>query len=439
MKVSGRCSGILGLLLLTAFCVASEGAEAARAGRREDGRQPWRGPRGPEELPTTAPDIYLRNLAGQIFSLEGLLAREPGNQDVRVELSQALHMRGRYRGDLDALQRALALLDAATARAPGDARLYALRATQQLFLHRFAQAADDLARARALGASEALLAECQRELDWNQGRYQEAERAIRQAAAERPSVWTLARLARLEHDLGRDFEAEQAFARAEDLIADPNPVPVAWLNLQRGHHHLVLGDHQRAAPFFREAVRRLPGHVAALEHLAETLHLQGHDAEALTLYTQALKDTGDAPVPEVLSGMASVLLSQGKKDEAARLVERAARRYEQLLRTHPEAMAWHAAEFFLGVGGNPARAAELLRYNVTLRPSGESWAALAEALLEQGDLGGARAALDQALGTQLHSARLYDTAAELHARLGDARRSQELREGARHLRSKERP
>ena len=412
--MSGRERNKL-VLLLAVLGFAEVGATPPRGG-------PW----GQKELPTTAADIYLSNLAGQVASVEERLARAAGDQDARVELSQLLHMRGKYRGDLDELQRALELMNTCVAQAPGDARLYALRGSQQLSLHRFARARDDLEQSRRLGGAATLGEELQQELDWSQGRHEGAEASIRRAAEQRPSVWTLARLARLEHDLGHQREADQAFARAEALITDTSPFTVAWLNLQRGHHKLVLGAYPQAESFLREAVRRMPGYVPALEHLAETLHLQGREAEALALYSQALGDRDESTSPEVLSGMATVLQAGGRKAEAERMVERATRRYGQLLQAYPEAMAWHAAEFFLGAGRDPAKAVELLKYNVELRPQGESWAALSEALLAQGARQEAKAALDKALDTPLRSPTVHQLAAKLQAAVPGAERCKPL-------------
>jgi tetratricopeptide (TPR) repeat protein len=98
-------------------------------------------------------------------------------------------------------------------------------------------------------------------------------------------------------------------------------------------------------------------------------------------------------------------------------------------------MSWHAAEFFLGAGREPAKAVELLRNNAALRPNGESWAALAKALMAQGEWEGAQAALDRALATPLRSAELYEAAAELHARLGNSARSEDMAARARRLRA----
>lgn len=63
--------------------------------------------------------------------------------------------------------------------------------------------------------------------------------------------------------------------------------------------------------------------------------------------------------------------------EADELHARATKRYEELLRRYPEAMAWHAAAFFAGEGADEARARSLLQQNAALRPNAESLDALA--------------------------------------------------------------
>ena len=64
---------------------------------------------------------------------------------------------------------------------------------------------------------------------------------------------------------------------------------------------------------------------------------------------------------------------------------RARAAWERLLARYPEAMYWHAAEFYLEHLGDPARAVELLQKNATLRPNVDSWLALADAQLACGD------------------------------------------------------
>ena len=55
-----------------------------------------------------------------------------------------------------------------------------------------------------------------------------------------------------------------------------------------------------------------------------------------------------------------------------RAARRATARYEELLAKYPEAMAWHAAEFFAGRRYDPARAPRCSRGSVELRPNAES-------------------------------------------------------------------
>ena len=78
-----------------------------------------------------------------------------------------------------------------------------------------------------------------------------------------------------------------------------------------------------------------------------------------------------------MGALAGLYREHGRVSEADALRARATKRYEELLAKYPEAMAWHAAEFFAGEGNDPARARALLRQNAELRPNAESLDALA--------------------------------------------------------------
>jgi len=89
-----------------------------------------------EEL---AADLYARGLAGDrqavidcIATLERILATSPDNQLARVYLGSAYTLRSRDLGfskaKLDALRKGIALMDAAAAAAPGNARVQLIRA-----------------------------------------------------------------------------------------------------------------------------------------------------------------------------------------------------------------------------------------------------------------------------------------------------------------------
>lgn len=375
-------------------------------------------PRSTKQLPTTAAAIWLANLDAQIGALEGRAA----GPDLLV-LSAAHHLRGRYRGDLDEIQHGIDLL----ACAPTDASCFQARADQEQSLHRFGAAEADLRHASHLAGREAgatRTAALQADLDWNAGRYAEAIPAIRAARAAHPATGTWIREAQLEHELGNEHAADVAYEKAEDAVTDTGPLVVAHLDVQRGMQKVDTGRLDEAVVFFRAAVERMPDWVTANEHLAEVLAMDGKDDEALRIYERVVRLSDD---PEFAHALAALYAKRGRAEEAKALTEKARARYEVLLAKYPEAMYWHASEFFLAVGDAP-RAVDLLTKNVALRPNSTSLVALARAKLAAHQ--DARPEIDRALAMPPVSARLFWTASKVHAgkpeAVGFARRAKEM-------------
>jgi tetratricopeptide (TPR) repeat protein len=392
---------------------------------------PLRGkPRSPSELPTTSGAIYLANLEGQITELERLTREAPGLLGNMPRLGALHHTHGRILGEPDELALGIDTVSQCVRQEPGNARTYLIRAEQEQSLHRFAAARADLVRARALGlaAPDAVRAsELETELDWNDGLYERAIAAIRKARRDRPSSHTWLREAQLDHDLGLSDASDAAFEAAEDLISDTSPLEVAHLNLQRGIQLMSRGRLEDACVFFREAVARLPAYVAPREHLAEALHELGRDEESRALYQAIVQASSD---PEFMHALAQLDAAHGLLDEARELEARARRRYEELLKAYPEAMYWHASEFYLSAG-DAEKALALLRANVELRPNSMSYTALARAELANGHGAEAKRAIDVALAMPLRSAVLFATASRVYRSAGDRAKADELRESAR--------
>jgi tetratricopeptide (TPR) repeat protein len=370
-----------------------------------------------KELPTTSANIALGNLDAQITELTRLVKVDPKNVSRRRMLSGALNVRGKHRGDLDEIQLGIDEISRAIALEPKNADLYLDRANQEQSLHRFKEARADVAMARSLGAHAPDLAAVDQELDWNDGRYDTAIAAILSARNARKSTATVARVAQLEHDLGHEELADREFEEAEDLYDDTNPIPLAWLDVQRGLHAMKTGRIEQAVELYREAVRRIPTFIMAGEHLAEALHRLGKDDEAIAIYEDLVKRSSD---PELMGALASIYRAHRRVKEADALKAKAARRYDELLAKYPEAMYWHASEFFAGEGADPKKAVELLIKNLALRPNSVSLVALAKAHLAVGDVRRARASIDRALAMPVVSAELYFTAARTYARSSEA-------------------
>jgi tetratricopeptide (TPR) repeat protein len=381
------------------------------------------------ELSTTSAGIYLRNLDGQIAELTRLTAARPDLLLNLQKLSGSHYTRGRYRGDLDEIALAVEEAGECMKRAPKEGGCALMRAEEEQSLHRFAEARRDVATAKELGAPAERVASLQTELDWNDGVYAPAIDAIRRARVGHPSTATWMREAQLDHDLGLDDESDAAFERAEDMIVDTAPFPVAHLNLQRGIQKSQRGLYEDAVVFFREATLRMPTYVAAEEHLAETLHWLGRDEEATAIYERVVAQSSD---PEFSHALASLYAARGRAAEAKALEAKAKAGYADLLERYPEAMVWHASEYYFAVG-EKQKALDLLAKNVALRPNSASYVALARAQVLTGRAALARAAIDKALAMPVVSALLFATAAATYRAAGDAPRAQAFRERAEKL------
>jgi tetratricopeptide (TPR) repeat protein len=392
-------------------------------------KTPRRRPKTALELRTTSADIWLENLDGTIAELERLVRARPEILQNTRKLAAARHLRGRFRGDLDEIASGIDALTSCIESDPDDAECVLMRAEQEQSLHRFAQARADLALAKSRGADPTRIEDLEAELDWNDGRYDRAIARIRSARRERPSTATWIREAQLDYELGADAEGETAFERAEDAVTDTSPFIVAHLNVQRGIQLALRGKLDEACVFFREAVERLPTYVAAKEHLAEALQKLGRDDEATTIYEEVVRLSDD---PEFLHALAALYAKRGRPGDARNLEAKARTRYDELLEKYPEAMYWHASEFFMSTGEKKT-ALELLRKNVGLRPNSASLVALARAELENDLVADARVYIDKALTMPVLSAELFWTASLVHRRAGDGARADALRGRAKTL------
>lgn len=382
------------------------------------------------ELPTTDASIYLGNLDGQISELERLVRERPNITANVQRLSTTRYVRGRFRDDVDEIQAAIDDATRCIGLQPEDPACWLVRAEQEQSLHRFKEARADVEHARTLrGADRSRIAAAEADLDWNDGAYDKAIAAIRKARHDRPSTSTWMREAQLEHDLGHDEEADKGFETAEDAISDTAPLAVAHLDVQRGIQKVDQGRLDEAVVFFREAAARMPTYIAANEHLAETLGMMGKDDEAIAIYEKVVALSND---PEFAHALGELYAKKGKTAEAKALDEKARARYGELLERYPEAMYWHASEFFMSIG-DVKRALTLLQQNIVLRPNATSHVALARAQLADGQLGEARTTIDKALAMPVRSAMLFWTASRVYRAGGDDARADAFRDQAKQL------
>lgn len=337
----------------------------------------------------------------------------PNDSITRKHLAQLLFMRSQYRFDLAGQQQAIEELTYCIAQDAKNPDFLVCRAGMQQSLHRFHEAQADLERAAKIGAPGSSIQPVQQELDWNTGDYEKAELAIRDAAEQNRNTQTLARLARLEHDLGNYALSDKRFEQAEDAFTDTNPLTLAWLNVQRGICQFDRGNYGNAADFFREAIRRMPGSLSARSQLADALHAGGESDAAAQIYEAILNES---QYPEFSASLASIYREMGKTKRANTLTLRATQGFKTLMQDFPEAMAGHASYFFLTDGNDPKLALQLTQANLQLRPTSKAYQALARAQLANDQVSDAAESIAIAMKMPVKSASLTELQSELQKR-----------------------
>lgn len=367
-------------------------------------------PRNEHELPTTSFEQLMGTLQGQLKNSATALERSPKSAGAHLLYADKLLGVAKVYGDLNQIQGAAEVATDGLKLEPNHPGLLLLRAQARFALHQWKDATEDLKHLKRVKPDHPALPGLEAEIAWNQGEVDKAAEAIRELARTQPSFGTVSRLGHLHYHLGQLPAADEAFARAETLYEDSSPVPLAWLNVQRGLLRLHSGRFEEARVFYEEAHRRAPRYPMATEHLAEIEHLLGHHDRALELYLQVVEQTDN---PEFHAALAGLYRDMGQEDKAKEHVQAARKRSLELLARHPSAMGSHGADFFLEDGAEPARALELLTRNAAERPNPESLQGLASAQLANGQLEAAAATIDKALATPVRMAEIFWTAARI--------------------------
>jgi hypothetical protein len=319
-------------------------------------------------LATTDPQLALGNLDAQIEGQEQLLARQPQAVDALAALVELLQARAQVLGRLSDLDRVEELGERAVRELPGSAEASLVRAQSRAALHRFDEALADATRAEQLGLEPQRLAGLRASVLQARGLLAEALPLWRAQAARAPGIRTLGALAAAEGAAGDTDAARGHFAAAVASYRDTSPLPLCWIDFQRGLLAERRGELAEAAARYRRVLLRLPHHAPAAAHLAGLLAVQGEGRAAEALLRPLLAQSDD---PEYPGQLAALLEARGEPGEARRLRERAAAGYEALLGQHPAAFADHAARFWLPL--DPARALPLAVQSAALRPTWESY------------------------------------------------------------------
>lgn len=331
---------------------------------------------------TTDGAIAIGNLDAQIAGTDRLARARPLSVKERASQVDLLMQRGQILGRIHDYEAADALAEALVAEAPGDPDAWLARARTRATFHRFTSALADLDEAARHGAIPSATDAVRVGILQATGKETEALALRRAMSAARPNILVLGGEATLRAARGELDEAERLFAAAIASYRDVSPFPVAWIEFQRGLVWMREEEYARARELLAAAHRRLPQHVQAQGHLGEVEAALGNVDAAVALLRPLAETSED---PDYAAQLARILGEAGRHDEEKPWRERAAARYEELMTTHPEAFADHAAEFWLAAGADPARALGYAERNLALRPTVRAWELVVRAARAAGD------------------------------------------------------
>jgi tetratricopeptide (TPR) repeat protein len=332
---------------------------------------------------TTPGEMALHNLTGHIQALERHLESSPSDLALRSQLVDLLLTRTQFTSSFGDFARIAALADHAPEEHPGEAKALLLRARYLGSMHRFAEAEAEYDRAEKLAPTDTRTKRAS--LHIAEGRKLEDALAVaRERVGKLPTLEHYSLLAGAEAALGHYDDADEHYRAALAAYHDVSPLPVAYVEFQRGVMWAELANApERAIPLYTEAVRRLPQFVVANVHLAE-LELARGQRDVAEQRLRSFTAQGDDPEPWARLG--ELLLAAHPGDAGAEaLIARAGKRYEELLSEQRTAFLDHAAEFFAGPGANPKRAVELARDNLALRQTGRAYQLAVQSALAAGD------------------------------------------------------
>jgi tetratricopeptide (TPR) repeat protein len=328
--------------------------------------------------------IALRNLEAQIEGLEPNSTPGFPRVEERAWLIDLLALRGSILGSIADYERALELAHLLVRDASTEAAAFLVRARTRAVFHRFRDALDDLDVAERLAADTESVDRERAAVFQGLGRYEEARAIREEEARRRPSFESLGALATLYAELGDTEQAERLHTESVRRCRGVSPLPLAMLDFQLGTMWMHEGQLDRALDHLIAARRYVPAYAPAQGHFAEVEAELCHFDLAIALLIPLATTSDD---PDYAAQLARICAQAGYPDDARYWRERAAARYDELIAAYPEAFADHAAEFWLGAGGDPDKALRLAQRNLEVRKTPRACELLHQAVLATNSLG----------------------------------------------------
>ena len=328
------------------------------------------------ELPLTDGTIALLNLRAQIEGLEPDVRLGHATIESRVSLIDLITLRGLIIGYIADYQRADEMAEQLVCDAATDGTAFVARARTRAVFHRFADALDDIDRAERLGLNSETTNGDRAAIFQALGRYDEALAIREEAADRRASFENVATLVGLYAERGEVEAAERLYAESRRRYRGVSPFPLALLHFQLGLMWMNKGRLDDARTSFDAARRCVPAYAPAQGHLAEVEAELGETESALARLHSLAASSDD---PDYAAQLARLLRDAGCS-QFRHWCRLAATRYDELVASHPEAFADHAAEFWLAAGASPDKALPLARMNIEIRKTPRAYDLLARAV-----------------------------------------------------------
>ena len=329
------------------------------------------------ERPFTHGAIALLNLGAQIEALEPQVRLGRSSIETRVGVIELISLRGLILGRIADYERAEELADQLVHDAPDDASAFLARARARAVFHRFHDALIDLDHAERLSLDSETANSERAAIFQALGRYDEALALREEAVRRRATFESLAALVGLHAERGEIVAAEKRYAESRSRYRGVSPFPLALLDFQMGRMWMDNDQLDQARSSFDAARRRVPAYAQAQGHLAE-VDAQLGEIDSAVASLQKLAESADDP--DYAAQLARILGHAGPNSKSRFWRGLAAARYDDLIESHPEAFADHAAEFWLGVGADLDKALRLARMNLDVRDTPRARSLLARAV-----------------------------------------------------------
>lgn len=361
-------------------------------------------------------EAELRRIDEDISTLEADALVPPLDAEKATLFVYRLYQRASLTGDFDELEAAGDAIDGLIPRLKQTSDLYFLKANLDFKFHRLAEVKRDLEASEYLRESLPGRA-LQADLDFQEGRYDEAVKGYERLIQDERTWDNLARLAHFKTRMGDVNEADRLYEEAVDELTAKEMRHYSWVELQRGLLDLTRGLYREAHEHYERAERAFSGHWQTEEHMAELLAAQGEYDAALSLYEEVAARTSK---PEVQQSLGELYKYTGRPERAEPWLEKSCAAYLASAARGQVHYYHHLADFYSDVREDGTEAVKWARKDVELRRNFSTLTALAWAMYRNGRFAEAFDAINEALSSGAKDAHMFHRAAMIYRKtVGD--------------------